>query len=191
MTASCLALVLSSRTANRRGSDGVTKFGDWSSVEFWGKLLTFRASTEEQKKARYTHVPTAPLRFPEMAKYFDGSVDSSSLPDSWDWKEHGALTPVKNQWYCGSCWAFASVGNVEFRILALHCTDNKGCRSALNKLMTSCYTACAVHMELWTYMKKMAMKAMVDGTPNASNHETDALGNGGSRIRYLDGGSNR
>jgi len=98
---------------NPKAVHGVTKFSDWSSVEFKSKLLTFRASTEEQKKARPTHVPTAPLRFPEMAKYFDGSVDNSSLPDSWDWREHGALTPVKNQWYCGSCWAFASVGNVE------------------------------------------------------------------------------
>jgi len=98
---------------NPKAVHGVTKFSDWSSVEFKGKLLTFRASTEEQKEARPTHVPTAPLRFPEMAKYFDGSVGSSSLPDSWDWREHGALTPVKNQWYCGSCWAFASVGNVE------------------------------------------------------------------------------
>merc|ERR1719284_2365215 len=69
---------------NPKAAHGVTKFSDWSSVEFKGKLLTFRASTEEQKKARPTHVPTAPLRLPEMAKYFDDSVDNSSLPDSWD-----------------------------------------------------------------------------------------------------------
>ena len=92
---------------------GVNKFSDWSSVEFRSKLLTYRASTEEEKKARPTHHPIAPQRFPEMVKYFDASVGNSSIPDSWDWREHGALTPVKNQGYCGSCWAFASVGNVE------------------------------------------------------------------------------
>ena len=37
---------------NPKTVHGVTKFSDWSSVEFKGKLLTFRASTEEQKTER-------------------------------------------------------------------------------------------------------------------------------------------
>ncbi|CAL4090924.1 unnamed protein product, partial [Meganyctiphanes norvegica] len=42
--------------------------------------------------------------------------DIGSEPESMDYRDKGAINPIRNQGRCGSCWAFAAVSSIESHI---------------------------------------------------------------------------
>ena len=46
-------------------------------------------------------------------------MNSNSNIETFDWRTHNVVNPVRNQGQCGSCWAFATTANAE-SVWAIH-----------------------------------------------------------------------
>jgi len=121
-------------------------------LETWRMAVTeFADLTEEEFKQQMLG---GYVRTPQSLGGHAKREVASDLPASVDWREKGVVTDAKNQGSCGSCWAFATVENIESYAAInnvtltklstqevttctpnpMHCGGTGGCRGSIPQL---------------------------------------------------------
>ncbi|KAJ0984365.1 hypothetical protein J5N97_002721 [Dioscorea zingiberensis] len=85
-------------TGNHSFKLGLNQFADLTNNEYRETYLGLEVAALNQ-----THKESDRYRFNK----------SDMLPNSIDWRDEGAVVPVKHQGNCNSCWAFSVVATVE------------------------------------------------------------------------------
>jgi len=87
--------VIRTNKANLSYKFGINRFSDLSKEEFKAKYLGYRPDLTKPE------IPSIP------------ASANANAPDSVDWRTKGAVTKVKDQGQCGSCWSFSATGSLE------------------------------------------------------------------------------
>jgi len=87
---------------------GLTKFADLTVTEFKSKILMKNKITPNRNHGGPKLVQKVGLQ----------------IPNKYDWRNLGVVTPVKDQEQCGSCWAFSATETIESAWMLKHNITN-------------------------------------------------------------------
>uniref|UniRef100_A0A803J679 Cathepsin H n=2 Tax=Xenopus tropicalis TaxID=8364 RepID=A0A803J679_XENTR len=115
--------------------DKVTKhnqLADQGLKKYTMAMNHFADMTSEEMNSRNCFLPTHyPSKHKPAPRY---NVKHAKISKGVDWRDSNCISPVKNQGYCGSCWAFATVGVLE----ALHCLNGNELHNLSEQQLVDC-----------------------------------------------------
>ncbi|PIA57788.1 hypothetical protein AQUCO_00500009v1 [Aquilegia coerulea] len=85
---------------NRTYKLSVNKFADQTNEEFQAARNGYKSLSK-------------PVKFSDASSFFKKHENVTAVPASMDWRKKGAVTPIKDQGRCESCWAFSAVAAME------------------------------------------------------------------------------
>lgn len=89
-------------------SHGITKFSDLTTEEFESQYLGVK------KPRPSIFQKTNPASTSSSSGTHEAAIlPTNDLPEDFDWRDYGAVTPVKDQGSCGSCWSFSAAAALE------------------------------------------------------------------------------
>jgi C1A family cysteine protease len=93
---------------------GVNQFSDLTKEEFSAMYLGYNWNPNRERRVQL--------------------LDETNVATTVDWRTQGAVTPIKNQGQCGSCWSFSTTGSLE----GLHFINNGTLLSFSEQQLVDC-----------------------------------------------------
>merc|ERR1712187_778302 len=78
-----------------------------------GGVTQFADMTAEEFSTSHFGIAKPAASWGTLPNLGNRTYNGESLAASVDWTTKGAVTPVKNQGQCGSCWSFSTTGALE------------------------------------------------------------------------------